>query len=201
MQDLTAGDEGSFTIYLGQESYCLLTAEFEQGTAQYLFRSTIYNPDGSQRIYGTDSVGAVDTSLDYVGNERLVCHNYFGLCVYDLERAELLCRVDFQQSLGCNWMQGSQTVQVDVSADGSCAMGYLSHGGAVNGSAVYVDLASGEVWMGEYEEMSAAAPSPEGQLQRATDQGRICDLQYTDGTRIWDLFPEGYIPNAELRLP
>ncbi len=186
-----------FALRADGSYYYLLSVEFEGGTAQYLFRLSQTDPDGARRIYGTDSEG-VGSIVDYVSEDRLVFHGYYGLCVYDLEQSQLLCRVDFTQTLGYNQIQGGYHVVVEISADGGTALCHVT--GDVDESArtraVRVDLQTGKAIAETYTPL-ADTRAPIGVELRQTGAS-LCTLQYSDGAHTWNLLPAGFIPAAKL---
>lgn len=63
------------------------------------------------------SLVAGGVSLDYVGNDRVIFHGYFGLFVYD-KAALRIARAVNLEPIGCHYTQGENACETSVSEDG-----------------------------------------------------------------------------------
>lgn len=63
------------------------------------------------------SPGADGVSLDYVGNDRVIFHGYFGLFVYDKTTLRIARAVSLEP-IGCHYTQGENACEASVSEDG-----------------------------------------------------------------------------------
>ncbi|MGL5677865.1 MAG: hypothetical protein ACRDDX_15815 [Cellulosilyticaceae bacterium] len=65
-----------------------------------------------------DTLGVTMPELDYASEDRVIFHGYFGLFIYDLQREEIVQSLDLE-SIGCQWAQGSNYCEIEVSEDGN----------------------------------------------------------------------------------
>lgn|GEM_PF-1833117 len=72
----------------------------------------------SLSLYADQSVGVQMTSLDYASDEIVIFHDYYGLFVYDFNAHGISRFLDLEP-IGCQYTQGDQYCEVQVSLDGN----------------------------------------------------------------------------------
>ena len=68
--------------------------------------------------YPSQTTGADMVELDYVSDEIIIFHGYFGLYVYDLKDQRIIASLDLK-TIGCHMTQGDDYCQATVSKDGN----------------------------------------------------------------------------------
>ncbi len=140
-----------------------------------------------------------DTSLgiavviDYVDEDILVFHGYFGLFVYSFGPKEITLAVDLEKAVGTTIIQGSEGAAVRVSADGSTVQLYFYPERHEPRLAFYIDPHTGSYTYGEYapldsysvrpDDSHSSIPGPPGGSPWTLEH-----LTYTDGDSSWLLF-------------
>jgi len=62
---------------------------------------------------------------DYIDDERLIFHGYFGFFVYGLKAEKITFAADLEKAVGTTIIQGSEGVAVRVSTDGNIMQLYF----------------------------------------------------------------------------
>ena len=64
------------------------------------------------------SIGVAMPEFDYASENEIIFHGSFGLFIYDLTEMKITNSLDLE-SIGCQFIQGSQYCEVSVSQDGN----------------------------------------------------------------------------------
>ncbi len=134
------------------------------------------------------SVG-VGVVIDYVDDELLVFHGYFGLFGYDLKKQRITFAVDLKKAVGTTIIQGSEGAAVRVSADGTAVQlfFYSEHGDPKK--AYSIDPHTAECTYGDYVPLSRCF-APTDKAHDRISHGTLGEITYTDGRNTWVLFSD-----------
>ncbi|GEM_PF-1957584 len=103
-----------------------------------------------------DMSTGVDVIPDYVDDEVLVFHGYFGLFIYDLKEEKIIFAADLEKAVGTTNIQGDNGAAVRVSADGKTVQLYSYSINGESDMAYFIDTHTGEY---TYEENSPVFPA------------------------------------------
>ena len=124
---------------------------------------------------------------DYIGDDILIFHGYFGLFVYDLKAEKITFAVDLEKAVGTTIIQGSEGVAVRVSADGNTIQLYFYPEQGEPLMAYTIDSHIGNYDYGYYAPLDAYDTSA-ADLYDTLSHGTLGELTYTDGKNSWLLF-------------
>jgi len=157
------------------------------------------NPKSSTTANGTSylepplltpdmSVG-IGVFPDYIDDETLIFHGYFGLFVYDLKEEKIAFAVDIGKAVGMTQIQGSEGAAVRVSEDGSTIQLYSYSEKGDHEKAYIIDTRTGNY---KYDSNVPISPvfSPPGDIYDRFTGATLGELTYTDGKKNWLIFKD-----------
>ena len=93
--------------------------------------------------FDTLSIGTSVPEIDYISEERVIFHSYYGLFVYDLKHEKIIQSLDLK-AIGHNFMQGSTYTEVKTSLNGQKV--YIRNAGEKPDKFIYeYDINSGKL--------------------------------------------------------
>ncbi|HHV97533.1 MAG TPA: hypothetical protein GXX37_13905 [Clostridiaceae bacterium] len=137
------------------------------------------------------SIG-IDVIPDYVDDELLIFHGYFGLFVYDLKDEKIIFAADLKKAVGTTTIQGSEGVVVRVSADGNIIQLYYYPEQGGTKMSYTIDRRSGKYTYDYYYAPILISPyfSPPEDAYNRFSGATLGELTYTDGRKSWLIFKD-----------
>jgi hypothetical protein len=126
---------------------------------------------------------------DYIDDERLVFHGYFGLFVYDLKSEKITFAADLKKAVGTTIIQGSEGAAVRVSADGNTIQLYFYPDQGEPVMAYTIDARTGNYNYDHYAPLDANFVPTDGMYDRFSF-GTLGELTYTDDKNSYFLFSD-----------
>lgn len=126
---------------------------------------------------------------DYVDDERLIFHGYFGLFVYDLKTEKIVFSADLKKAVGTTVVQGSEGAAVCVSADGSTIQLYFYPERGEPIMAYTIDTNTYNYKYDYYAPLDAFVFQTDEMYDRFSS-GSLEELTYTDGNTTWLIFED-----------
>ncbi len=125
---------------------------------------------------------------DYISDDILIFHGYFGLFVYDLKSEEITFAADLEKAVGTTAIQGSEGAAVRVSADGNTIQLYFYPEQGEPLMAYTINSRTGKYDYGYYAPLEEYSDTASLMYDRFSNQWTLGELTYTDGKNSYLLF-------------
>jgi len=144
-----------------------------------------------------DTTVGVGVFLDYASDKIVVFHGYFGLFAYDLKEQKIILSIDLKKSVGTTNIQGSETADVKVSADGSLIQLFSFSESGTSKNAYYINTSNFSCTYEAYRELESCYSTDESGFAQFSDGthgeivlggDKIGKLSYKRGDMVYNLF-------------